>query len=125
MPSTFPTFPLRNKVYEVDYEWVGEDFVSESGRVLSSSYWTGWRRHFSLTINGLRTGVTAAAPWNAYNERDALLAAYLQMKGTVGNIAMIDPDGGPNITVKFEVPLRIRRRLSGLYQASIELVEVP
>ena len=123
MPTPFPTFALRNRQWTVEHEWQKEDFEAESGRVITTTYWTGSKRHWQITINGLRSGVAAPAPWAAYDEPGALRAVYAQMLGLTGNIAMIDPDGGPDVTVKFETPLRIIRLRNGLYRASIELVE--
>lgn len=124
MPTPFPVFASQAPEVAVEREWPADEFVSASGRKISTSYWTTPVRHFRLIFNGLQESVTAASPWNAYNEVAALRAVYAQMNGQLGTIALTDPEGGADVTVKFEAPLVLERVLPGLWRATVELVEV-
>ena len=124
MPTPFPLLSMNAPTVVVEREWPSDDFVSASGRRVSTTYRTGSVRHFRITYDGLRESVTAASPWNAYNEVAALRAVYAQMQGQLGTIALTDPEGGSDVTVKFEAPLVLQQVLPGIWQTTVELVEV-
>ncbi len=123
MPATYPTGLITNLPIEIEREQVAEEFVSASGRRVSSSYWTGTVRHVRLVHPLLREDTTAAAPWNAYTEAGAIRALWAQM-GMIGTVTLADPEGGAAITVKLEAPIAIQKIADGCFAAEVELVEV-
>jgi len=121
---SFPTFPLVDVAIEVEREQPAREFVSESGRKVTTSYRTAPVRHFRLSFPLLRDAVLAPAPWGAYSEPAALRAAYAAMNGQAGTDTLADPEGGSAITVRWESPLVLEKIGAGCWKAEVELEEV-
>lgn len=123
MPSTFPTGFITSLPVSVEREWPSLEFRAASGRTTSTSYQSAPVRRYSYTFPILRTNVSASAPWNAYSEYGALLAAYAQCTGTLRTITLSPDPEGNSVSVKFEAAPAVQKIADVAYSAQVDLVE--
>jgi hypothetical protein len=109
---------------EREHEWPHDDYETISGTEVRVTWWSTPRYRYRLRYSALRDDVSAASPWHAYSELDAMVAAYNESKGGLTTYTFVDPLDGTTRNVRFTGPLVKTRIALNWWSIDVELVEV-